>query len=287
MKDVPELAAQLAEGAGDMSGSPVLGRAPLVLQESLLFPYTEGLTFEEAVLVKSGTERAFAGTLDQPPSSSFEILHPAQYLAHAAVPVLRLPDIHPLLDAAGYEPYDVGVMGEVDVRMTTELFGGRPMAEALAPNWAGGIYYAAQKKTAVNKDSTASLSLLYSSRWKNESSARSFFQVYDGQLPRKYSGLKRRKADEKDDTERVYSTDEGDVLLTFVGNNVYIGEGFDLALSRKLRDAVDAANPQGSGRIMQAESGAQGSGPGVQGELLGGLSQWINSFGMMKVGLIR
>jgi len=287
MKDVPELAEQLAQGAGDMSGSPVLGRAPLVLQQSLLFPYTEGLTFEEAILVKSGTEQAFASTLDQPPSSSSEILHPAQYLAHAPVPVLRLPDIHPLLSAAGYEPYDVGVMGEVDVRMTTELFGGRPMAEALAPNWAGGIYYAAQKKTAVDKDSTASLALLYSSRWKNEDSARSFFQVYDGQLPRKYTGLKRRKADEKDDTERVYSTDEGDVLLTLLGNNVYIGEGFDLALSRKLRDAVDAANPQGNGRIMQAESGSQRSGPAVQGELLGGLSQWINSFGMMKVGLIR
>jgi hypothetical protein len=29
-----------------------------------------------------------------------------------------LPDIHPLLKDAGYEPYDVGVMGELDVRMT-------------------------------------------------------------------------------------------------------------------------------------------------------------------------
>jgi hypothetical protein len=277
MRDTPELAERLEQGAGDMSGSPVMARAPLVLQQALLFPYLEGLAFEEAILVKNGTERAFAGTLDRPPSSSFEVLHPAQYLAHAAVPVLRLPDIHPLLNMAGYEPYDVGVMGEVDVRMTTELFGGRPMAEALAPNWAGGIYYAAQKKTAVNKDSTASLALLYSSRWKNEDSARSFFQVYDGQLPRKYSGLKRRKADEKDSTERVYSTDEGDVLLTLVGNNVYIGEGFDLALSRKLRDAVDAA--QGSGKIMQAEVPAH--------DLVGGLAGWLGSFGMMRVGLIR
>jgi hypothetical protein len=176
-------------------------------------------------------------------------------------------------------------MGEVDVRMTTELFGGRPMAEALAPNWAGGIYYAAQKKTAANKDSTASLALMYSSHWKNEGSARSFFQVYEGQLPRKYSGLKRRKADEKDDTERVYSTNEGDVLLTVAGNNVYIGEGFDLALSRKLRDAVDAA--QGTGRVMQAEDRGQGSGQRVQGDLIGGLSQWISSFGMMKAALLR
>ena len=61
---------------GDASGSPVLARAPLLLQESLLFPYSEGLGFEQAVLVKGGKEAAFAGVLANPPSSSFEILHP-------------------------------------------------------------------------------------------------------------------------------------------------------------------------------------------------------------------
>jgi hypothetical protein len=285
MRDTPELAERIESGAGDMAGSPVMARAPLVLQQALVFPYVEGLAFEEAILVKNGTERAFAGTLDRPPSSSFEILHPAAYLAHAAVPVMRLPDIHPLLNAAGYEPYDVGVMGEIDVRMTTELFGGRPMADALAPNWAGGIYYAAQKKAATDKDSTASLALLYSSRWKNEDSARSFFNVYDGQLPRKYSSLTRRKADEKDDSERVYSTNEGDVLLTLMGNGVYIGEGFDLALSRKLRDSVDAA--QGTGPVMSAGLNVQGSRLRVQGELLGELSDFMGSFGVMKAAVRR
>jgi hypothetical protein len=285
MKDTPELAERIEAGAGDTTGSPVMARAPLVLQQALVFPYVEGLAFEEAILVKNGTERAFAGTLDRPPSSSFEILHPAAYLAHAAVPVMRLPDIHPLLNAAGYEPYDVGVMGEIDVRMTTELFGGRPMADALAPNWAGGIYYAAQKKAATDKDSTASLALLYSSRWKNEDSARSFFNVYDGQLPRKYSSLTRRKADEKDDSERVYSTNEGDVLLTLMGNGVYIGEGFDLALSRKLRDSVDAA--QGTGPVMSAGLNVQGARLRVQGELLGELSDFMGSFGVMKAAVGR
>jgi hypothetical protein len=33
---------QMQQGAGDMSDSPVLARAPLVLQQSLLFPYTPG-----------------------------------------------------------------------------------------------------------------------------------------------------------------------------------------------------------------------------------------------------
>ncbi len=276
MKDVPDMAARIEAGAGDMTGSPVMARAPLLLQQALVFPYVEGLGFEETILIRAGTQRAFAGTLDRPPSSSFEVLHPAAYLAHAAVPVMRMPDIHPLLDAAGFAPYDIGVMGELDVRITTELFGGKPMAEALAPEWNGGIYYAAQKKTAVDKDSTASLALMYSSRWKNVESAQGFFTVYEGQLPRKYSGLKRRTKDEVDGAERVYSTNEGDVLLTLAGDKVFIGEGFDVTLARKLRDAIDGA--QGTGKVQEA-------GVRVGSELVGGLSGWLGSFGMMKVGL--
>ena len=171
----------------------MLARAPLLLQQSLLFPYSEGLAFEEAMLVKAGKEAAFAGVLAKPPASSFEIMHPAAYMAHAPVPVLRMPDIHPLLDAE-YAPYDVGVMGELDVRILTELFGGKQMAEALAPAWDGGIYYAAQRKSAVTaaaKESTASLGTAVQSRWKNEDSARIVFAVYAGQLPRKYSRLMR------------------------------------------------------------------------------------------------
>ncbi len=291
LKDAPQLAQQLESNAGDMSDSPVLARAPLVLQESLLFPYTAGLAFEDAILTKAGAARAFAGVLDAPPSSSFQIMTPQAYLRDQPVPLLTLPDIHPLLKSAGYEPYDVGVMGELDVRMTAELFGGVPLAEALAPEWDGGIYYAAQRKdaTTAQKDTTASLALLYSSRWKDKDSARSFFDVFVQELPRQYDSLKRREADEKDDNsvtsdsgqqERIYSTSEGDVLLTLKGNTVWVSEGFDLALARKLRDAVDAANaPLGTGPVQQA------SALPLDHDLIGGLVDTISSFGVMKAAL--
>ena len=122
LKDFPQMADQLEQGAGDASDSPVLSRAPLVLQQSLLFPYQNGLTFEQVVLTKDGVEKAFAGVLQSPPSSSYEIMTPEAYRRHLPVPLMRLPDIHPMLKDAGYEPYDVGVMGELDVRMTAELF---------------------------------------------------------------------------------------------------------------------------------------------------------------------
>ncbi len=277
LKDMPEAAAQMmANNSADMGDSPVLARAPLVLQQSLLFPYSTGLLFEQAVLVKAGTQRAFAGVLDAPPTASSQVLHPEIYLRGTPVPVMVLPDLHPMLTEAGFEPYDVGVMGELDVRMTAELFGGKPLAEALAPNWAGGIYYAAQRKGAseAEKKTTASLALLYDSQWKNGDSAESFFHVFEEELPRQYDGLKRRKADETDDNERVYSTREGDVLLRREGTRVWVSEGFALPLARTMRGSVEGV--QGVGPIRQAGVEVPATG------LAGGLGQWMGSFGVVR-----
>ncbi|HEY5056277.1 MAG TPA: hypothetical protein VII58_08960 [Acidobacteriaceae bacterium] len=240
LADVPDMMDKMKETVADTSGSPIMARAPLLLQKSLLFPYDEGLGFEDAVLVKQGKDAAFAGVLANPPSSSMEIMHPGAYMAHTPVPVLRLPDIHPLIDA-DYTPYDVGAMGEFDVQIVTELFGGKQMADALAPAWNGGIYYAAQKKSATTdqaKRNTASLGILYYSKWKNADSALSFLRVYAGELPRKYSGLAERKNDEADASEQIYSTSEGDVLLSLSDNGVFISEGFPLEMARALRERV-------------------------------------------------
>ena len=275
----PDILDRLKETVSDTSNSPILARAPLLLQKSLLFPYSEGLAFEDAILLKGGKDAAFSSVLANPPSSTFEILHPRDYMAHTPVPVLRLPDIHPLIDP-DYVPYDVGVMGEFDVRILAELFGGTQIADALTPEWHGGIYYAAQKKSATTpeqKASTASLGLIYESQWRNEDSARSFGHVYEAELPRKYSGLARRQKDEADDTEQVYSTSEGDVLLCVSGTNVFISEGFPVELARKLRDSIVAA--QGQGPLQIASGGVQKRDPGFD------VVHAISSAGIVKAGL--
>ncbi len=279
--DAPGLAAHLQDQITDTSGSPVMARAPLLLQQSLLFPYSYGLSFEQAILIKAGKQAAFADVLADPPSSSFQIMHPAAYMAHAPVPVLRLPDIHPLLDPE-YTPYDVGVMGELDVRILTELFGGREIATALSPEWNGGVYYAAQRKSAVTaaeKNSTASIAMLYYSRWKNPDSARSFQRIYAAQIPRKYSNVVERTKDETGENEQIYSTNEGDVLISRSGDSVFIGEGFDLALARKLRDSIASAQPIGP--IQQAASPLQ---PTPLHEPALSMAHLFASFGSLTAG---
>lgn len=284
--DRPDLVEKLIGGAGDQGDSPVLQRAPLVLQQALLFPYTNGFQFEYAVLKQGGKSAAFAGVLDAPPNTSAEILHPGDYMKKLAEPTLRLPDIHPMLKQAGWEPYDVGVMGELDVRMTAELFGGRQTAMRLAPKWAGGMYYAAQKTaaSAADKATTKSVGILYVQRFKDADAAKQFARLFEQELPRQYAGMTRRNADESAETERVYSTHgDGDVLLRQDGAEVWVSEGFDLKLARQLRDAIEAANPMGAGPVMSAAKG-QGSRVGGQG-LVGGFGQWVGGFGVLKAAL--
>jgi hypothetical protein len=281
LQNSPDMLARLKDSVTDTSGSPILARAPLLLQRSLLFPYSEGLSFEDAILVKAGKDAAFGNVLANPPASTFEILHPSAYMAHVPVPVLRLPDIHPLIDAE-YTPYDVGVMGEYDVRILAELFGGEQIADALAPEWKGGIYYAAQRRSAVTEEakaSTASIGLLYYSKWKNEDSARTFVRVYAGQLPRKYSGLARRTKDEADDGEQVYSTREGDVLLSMTGTGVFVSEGFPVELARKLRDSIASVQSDAPLQVAGAAKGVAGFDPGID------LVRLMSSAGVMKAAL--
>ena len=97
-------------------------------------------------------------------------------------------------------------------------------------------------------------------------------------MPRQYDGLKRRESDETDSDERVYTTREGDVLLRREGSRVWVSEGFELPLARKLRADVDGV--QGSGPILQAALAAGGSG------LLGGLARQMGSFGVLRVAAL-
>jgi hypothetical protein len=276
----PDAWDRMKDNVADTSSSPVMARAPLLLQRSLEFPYLDGLTFEHTLStqgggwLQGGKKLAFAGVLDHPPNSSFEVMHPDAYLAHVPVPVLRMPDVHGLLDAE-YEPYDVGVMGELDVQIMASLFGGPEIAKALSPEWDGGVYYAAQRRaaTAAEKASTGSLGVFYLSRWKNAEATTGFARIYEAELGRKYEKLQERTVDEADSREKVFTSSEGDVLISRSGDTLFISEGFPLAMARRLRESATSA--QSSGPVKMAE----------EHELTLGLADGLESFGIMKAAL--
>jgi hypothetical protein len=253
----PEYGELLKQQMTGSDNSPVLARAPLLLSESLLFPYRVGLSFEQDVWMDRGQAAAFTGALDRPPSSTWEIMNPREYEQHHVPSVPFMPDIHPLVDAA-YRPYDIGQVGQLDVQILTNLFGGDAAARDLTPAWDGGIYWAGQRlnATAAEQATTKSISFFYLSVWKNAASATSFARLYADELSRKYSGVKEDKSAEttagapQNSAEQVWSTDEGPVVITQRGKLVFVSESFDLPLARKLANLILAS--QGSGPLRNA-----------------------------------
>ena len=239
-----------SELEGEDQGSPVLAHAPLLLRESLLFPYTDGLSFEQTVLHARGKAGAFAGVLANPPSSTYEIMHPREWMAGTAVPVLALPDLHPLLDA-GYAPYDVGAMGELDVRILAGTLGDKTAAKKFARTWDGGVYYAGERRpepgahAGHESRTTASLVLVYESRWSTAEAARSFAALYALGLHHRYTPVTRRSTEERSpdagssqesgSREQIYTTPEGDAVIVTRDRTVLVTEGLPLDLARRVR----------------------------------------------------
>ena len=312
----PELMDTLKQGMSGSQDSPVLARAPLLLSESLLIPYREGLSFEQDVWMDQGQAAAFTGTLDRPPTSSWEIINPREYEKKHVPSIPLLPNIHPLVDKL-YRPYDIGQMGQLDLHILAEIFGGDEAAANLTPAWDGGLYWAGQRlsaKTASEQASTNSIALFYLSVWKNEASARAFAQLYADELGRKYSGVKLESdsgnsekvnrssgfsvfpppaSSSKESTasdpaspsgEQVYSTNEGPVVITTRGKMVFVAESFPLDLARKLTAlTLDA---QGTGEIHLAQAAQPDGGPVLKPEnlapLTGNLVHFLSNCGVMK-----
>jgi hypothetical protein len=317
----PELMDALKQQMSGSDNSPVLARAPLLLAESLLFPYREGLSFEQDVWMDQGQTAAFTGTLDRPPTSSWEILNPREYERKHAPAVPLLPNIHPLVDPL-YKAYDIGQMGQLDVHILTELFGGDEAAADLTPAWDGGLYWAGQRlsaKTAAEQASTNSIALFYLSVWRNAASASAFARLYADELGRKYSGVKlesdsgmseqtshssgfkvfpppasspgESSNSEASDSalppgEQVYSTNEGPVVITTRGKMVFVAESFPLDLARKLTALILDAQGTGETRLAQTmlpEDPAQKT--QSMEPLTGGLVRFFANCGVMKAAV--
>jgi hypothetical protein len=252
--EVFDLVKSQMSGAED---SPVMARAPLLLSESMLFPYREGMSFEQDVWMDQGQTAAFAGALDRPPTSSWEILNPREYEKKHIPAVPLMPDIHPLTDAA-YKPYDIGQVGQLDVHILAELLGGDNAARDLTPAWNGGLYWAGQLRSATTpaqQADTASIAIFYLAVWRNADSASVFAKIYSNSLGRKYarvSELSSNTSASDGSVERLFTTNEGPVLIVTRGKMVFVAESFPLPLAHQLASRI--LDAQGEGPLHMADA---------------------------------
>ncbi|HLW52455.1 MAG TPA: hypothetical protein VKW06_06400 [Candidatus Angelobacter sp.] len=207
--------------------SPVFDSAPPLLQEELIFPYREGMTFIKELLVNGGKKAAFAGALDRMPQTTREIMEPKEYLAGRRVPPLLLPDMGFLKKE--YEGYDAGAVGELDVKILLKIYADEKVAARLTPEWRGGAYYAAGRKGAKppDKNSSAHVGLYYISKWATDGAAQEFAKVYSAALKQRYNGLQRAAGSAAKPGLAQFASTDGPIFIQQTGSTVVATESFD------------------------------------------------------------
>ena len=147
-----------------MAGGASLREAPVILSESLIFPYLRGMVFC-AKLTNEGGWKALNEAYENPPQSTEQILHPEKYRAQ--------PDPPTMIDLGRLEPGDgwaeVGrnVIGEMQLAVLLRKHGGKP----IAAGWDGDRF-------AVFDGKDGKLAVVWLSTWDTEDDARDFARQY-------------------------------------------------------------------------------------------------------------
>ena len=158
---------------------PVFESSPLYLQETLIFPYTDGLLFQQAMIERYGQE-GFRRVFENPPQSTLHILQPELYvdgltLDHLDLPEVRIPK--------GYKKVYEGVFGQLDHRILLEHHLGDTESDDLLNKWRGARFEAYENR----KDGHSFLR--YAVRWADEDAASEYYNLYREICKRKWEGL--------------------------------------------------------------------------------------------------
>ncbi|MGH9189591.1 MAG: hypothetical protein ACRD0Q_06120 [Acidimicrobiales bacterium] len=122
--------------SSDAEGPSPYARVPSYLVQSLLFPYTEGLTFVES-LYRRGGFGAVDAAYRAAPTSTEQILHPQRYAAGDATAAVTLPD---LSAAIGCSRLETGALGEFDMRQVLRERLASADSERAAAGWDGDAF---------------------------------------------------------------------------------------------------------------------------------------------------
>ncbi|MFZ0798115.1 MAG: hypothetical protein WCA13_03685 [Terriglobales bacterium] len=242
MLNSPQIVEALKQGMlVGTADSPKFRDAPIFLKEELTFPYRYGLDFTAALLQAGGKEMAYAGAFQNPPKTTREIMEPETYLAHEKLEPMKMIDMEK--DFNGYEPFDIGAMGEFDVDVLVEQYAGRDEATAIYPEWRGGYYFAGKPKA----DKLAPIGVLYISRWSSPAKAAEFAAVYAKSLAQRYRkrqglGTDGKAAEDAPPVDswrtlrgrHAWMTEEGVVMIEVRGDAVLISESLDGETTKKV-----------------------------------------------------
>ena len=217
--------------SNQQSGSETVDKAPAILREGAMFPYTVGLRFCHEVK-KSGGWEALSKVYDDLPSSTEMIIHPEKYLGDRDFPqAVKVSGLGEALE--GWTELSHNVMGEfqTQVLFRTVMPGVKKASvKTVCAGW-DGDYYAVYERPKDGR-----LLLVWVSTWDTEADAKEFATAYKKLLGKKYDGI-----EEVESTETLYiadTQDEGRVGVELNGQDVLIIEGCDEDQGQALGQAI-------------------------------------------------
>ena len=159
----------VSNSAAGLSQYPELSNAPVYIRESLLFPYTRGLVFQQAVIAKLG-DAGFAEVFRHPPLSTREVIHPELYFDKKKTAKIKAPKP---ANASRYKESVDGELGEFDIYILLKQFVNEEAADKLSPAWRAG-----QFRVLENKENKHPL-LAFAVEFDTPAHAEEFMTLYE------------------------------------------------------------------------------------------------------------
>jgi hypothetical protein len=180
LEDSPEMAKSMAQLGEEGPGQyPVFDNQPLYLRLTLVFPYTYGMMFQDAV-VRRDKQAAFGEVFLHAPLSTQQVIHADKYFADTKPADPKVPDPHL---PHGYKGLVGGTLGELEHSILLEQYAGKERAAEIAPHWRGCNFELFENKKAGR------VVLLYAVEWDSEESARIYLAAYREVLRKKWKTL--------------------------------------------------------------------------------------------------
>ena len=221
----------MEESAGETAQPEVAQPRPVpeILQSNLMFPYTQGVTFANAVV--AGGREAGMKTMDgmflEPPESSEQILHPEKAREPRDRPSEFAAGMRSALadlwGGAGYREVKTNTLGEFNI---AQLFGGRgdQRASEAASGWDADVYQIVERP-----GSGGDTAMLWLTVWDSPGDAEEF-------RDRAVEWLRSRHAD---------ASGWRAVATVRCPRAVFLLEGFAPELAQRMQETLEASLPSG------------------------------------------
>jgi hypothetical protein len=212
---IPDLKQFMAAASAAVEGEyQIFATAPRYFRETLIFPYTSGLSFIQSFREKHSWADV-RKLYEDLPKSSEQILHPEKYLQEPRDEPTEVPakGVGLLPQGSWKSIYD-NVLGEFTMQLVLKEFLEDGESEKAAAGWGGDL-------VELLRDDSGRESLAMRSVWDTERDAVEFFEAYAKLIGKKYP---QAVAEQTEPASRRWKSGGDTVTLTRSGTWVELAE---------------------------------------------------------------